>query len=176
MTSFGSTTGNVLYLAICAAPPARRGPEVVKRLQGDGWDVCAVTTPAALPWIDADLLEQLTGHAVRSQFRGPDEGQFAPRADALLLAPATFNTINKTTAGINDNLVLGLTSEAIGLGYPLALVPWLNQALANHPAYDRSVTQLRGMGAHVVLPDGAEPEDVDRAASEASRWLRSAAT
>jgi phosphopantothenoylcysteine synthetase/decarboxylase len=38
-----------------------------------------------------------------------------PRADAVAIAPATFNTINKWVAGISDTFALGLLNEAIGL-------------------------------------------------------------
>jgi Flavoprotein len=34
--------------------------------------------------------------------------------DAIIVAPATFNTINKWAVGISDTLALGLLTEAIG--------------------------------------------------------------
>jgi flavoprotein len=35
-----------------------------------------------------------------------------------VVAPATFNTINKWAQGISDTLALGLLNEATGLGLP----------------------------------------------------------
>src|SRR5262245_20408221 len=104
MPSFGSGQGDVLYLIVCGAPPARRSIQGVETLRRGGWDVCAVVTPAALAWIDVVGLADATGHPVRSQFRAPDDAEFAPRGDAVLVAPASFNTISKCALGINDTL------------------------------------------------------------------------
>jgi phosphopantothenoylcysteine decarboxylase len=172
MASFGSSTGNVLYLGVCAAPPARQARDTVGLLQDDGWDVCVIATPSALAWIEPDVLECATGHPVRSRFRGPDDPEFDPRGDALLVAPITFNTINSVTVGINDTLMLGLANEALGLGLPMAMVPWLNHALANHPAYERSVTQLRATGARILPPDVGTMDAFAQSVRQASRWLR----
>jgi hypothetical protein len=57
-------------------------------------------------------LSWATGHPVRSAFRGPDESEFAPRGDAVLVALATFNSINKSAAGISDALALALVNDA----------------------------------------------------------------
>jgi phosphopantothenoylcysteine decarboxylase len=124
--SFGSGRGNVLYLIVCAAPPASETGRTVAAVQDTGWDVCVVATPAALAWIDPPPgIRKATGHPVRSQFRAPDEPEFARRGDAVLVAPATFNTINKVAVGLNDTLALGLINEAIGSqSTPIALVPW----------------------------------------------------
>ena len=74
-----------------------------------------------------------------------------PSPDALVVAPATFNTINKWAAGISDTLALGLLNEAIGLGLPIVAVPTANVALVRHPAFLRSVDQLRAWGVHVLF-------------------------
>jgi hypothetical protein len=86
--SFGSGRGNVLYLIVCAAPPARRAIDCVETLRAGGWDVCAITTPAALAWVDVESLTKATDHQVRTEFRHPDDAEFAPRGDAVLVAPA----------------------------------------------------------------------------------------
>jgi hypothetical protein len=49
MPSFGSGRADVLYLVACAAPPARQAPTLVASLQAQGWDVCLVLTPPAVP-------------------------------------------------------------------------------------------------------------------------------
>jgi len=151
MVSFGSGVGNVLYLVVCAAAPARRAPELVMALQRDGWDVCVVTTPTGRRWVDPDALALLTGHDVRTDMRGPDDPAFEPFGDALVVAPATFNTVNKLAAGINDTLALGLTNEAIGTpDVPVVIVPWAGDSLQAHPAYTQSLATLHSTGATVV--------------------------
>jgi phosphopantothenoylcysteine decarboxylase len=152
--SFVSEAGNVLYLIVCAAPPARDTPELVTLLLEDDWDVCIIATPSALDWIGVDQLEHLTGHPVRSRFRHPDDAEFSPRGDAVLVAPATFNTINKWANGINDTLGLGLLNEAIGRGVFVAARPWVNSALGSHPAFDRNCEVLRAAGVLMMDPEG----------------------
>jgi phosphopantothenoylcysteine decarboxylase len=151
--SFGSETGNVLYLIVCAAPPARDTPELVKLLLDDDWDVCVIATPSALDWISVDELESVTGHPVRSRFRRPDEAEFVPRGDAVLVSPVTFNTINKWANGINDTLGLGLLNEALGRQVFVAARPWVNPSLGSHPAFESNCEVLRVAGVLMVNPE-----------------------
>jgi phosphopantothenoylcysteine decarboxylase len=177
MPSFGSGRADVLYLVTCTAPPARRAPTLVASLQAQGWDVCLVLTPPAVAWVDDESLSWATGHPVRSAFRGSDESEFAPRGDAVLVAPATFISINMCAAGISDTLALALVNDALGTGsVPLALVPWVNPSLAAHPAYEPSLARLRGAGARIVAPSSTEPEAYDQAVRDASTWLWAAVT
>jgi phosphopantothenoylcysteine synthetase/decarboxylase len=169
MTSFGSEAGDVLYLVVCAAPPAREAPELVRHMRAAGWNVCVVTTPTAEDWVDADALGEVSGHAVRSRFRGPDDPPFEPLGDAVLVAPATFNTVNQVAAGINDSLALGLINEALGLRYPVVFVPFVGEALAAHPAYEASIDGLTRYGARFLVGGTDGPAGVADAADRALR-------
>ena len=81
-----------------------------------------------------------------------------PPPDALVIAPATFNTTNKLANGISDTLALGLLNEAVGLGLPVMAVPWPNAPLARHPAFQRSVATLRDWGVTLILDPARLPE------------------
>jgi phosphopantothenoylcysteine synthetase/decarboxylase len=157
MPSFGSATGNVLYLIACAAPPASHLPPLIMAAQETGWDVCLIATPSALAWFDADELAELTGHPVRSDFRRPTEAEIIPLGDAVLLVPGTFNTLNKWAAGINDTLALGLLNEALGREVPIVVLPWVNDALAAHPAYKRTLSTLQLPRVTFVTPRSTDP-------------------
>jgi phosphopantothenoylcysteine synthetase/decarboxylase len=127
-----------------------------------GWEVCVVLSPSAYGWLSAAEvaeLEALTGHTVRSTYKRPGQPDVLPAADAMLVAPATFNTINKWAAGISDTLLLGLVTEAIGLQLPVVVLPYCNAAQAAHPAFDTSVAFLRAAGVSVLLggADGFVP-------------------
>jgi phosphopantothenoylcysteine synthetase/decarboxylase len=148
--SFGSETGNVLYLIVCGAPPAANTAELVEEKQAEGWDVCVVATPAGKTWLDLEQIERVTGHEVRTALRQPSDRQFEPLGDAVLVAPATFNTINKLALGISDNLALGLVNEAIGAGVDLEVRPVVNAALGGHPAFRRSLDTLSEWGVAIV--------------------------
>ena len=85
----------VLYMVVCAAPPASDAHELVKLAQAAGWEVCVIATPEAMYWIDPAMLTELTGYDVRSEYRSAGEAKSLPEADAIAVAPATFNTVNK---------------------------------------------------------------------------------
>src|SRR4051812_33875658 len=63
----------VLYIIVCAAPPATEIQDMVKLAMAGGWEVCVITTPEAVNWVNADQLAELTGWPVRSRYRMPDE-------------------------------------------------------------------------------------------------------
>ncbi len=143
-------TRGVLYIVTCAAGPARDVHVLVEQAQQEGWDVCCILTPPALNFVDQASLEELTGHPVRSEYKKPEEPDVLPPPDAIIVAPASFNTINKWAAGISDTLALGLVNEAIGKGLALVTIPAINAAQAKHPAWERSVETLRAAGVKVL--------------------------
>ncbi|MFC3504655.1 flavoprotein [Micromonospora krabiensis] len=102
-----------------------------------------IATPTAATWIDRDALAKQTGYPVRYEWRRPGDPDPLPSADAVVVAPATFNTINKWALGISDNVALGILNEALGLGLPIVLLPFVKRALTSHPAYKRSIDALR---------------------------------
>jgi phosphopantothenoylcysteine synthetase/decarboxylase len=128
-----------------------------------------VATPQAVKFIDVRALERATGYPVRHEYKDPDEPDVLPPADAMIVCPATFNTMNKWALGISDTLALGLLTEAIGLGIPLVAAPALTDAQAAHPAFGRSLAELRAAGVSVLygkrvyepLPPDAAPQPYD---------------
>lgn len=125
-----------------------------------GWDVCLILTPTAERWLNAEIpiLAEVTGHPVRSTYKLPREPDVLPPPDAIVVAPATFNTINKWAAGISDTLALGLITEAIGKRLPLVALPYLNEWQASHPVFPKSVQFLQDAGVRVLIgEDGYMP-------------------
>lgn len=149
----------VLYLVGCAAPPVRRLGELVELLQRDGWTVCVIATPAAAGWLDLEELQRRTGHPVRWQPRHPDDQDPLPPADAVVAAPATFNTINKWAAGISDTFALGILNEMLGLGVPILVSPYAKPALVSHPAFARSRQTLQAVGVRFTAVEALRPPD-----------------
>lgn len=141
----------VLYSIVCGSPAARGVAELVRGAQQDGWRVCVLASPSALRFIDAPGLAELTGYPVRSRYKNPDEPDLLPAADAIVVAPATCNTINKWAAGVSDTLVLGILTEALGLALPIVAVPWSNVAHVKHPAFQENVRRLRSWGVQVLF-------------------------
>jgi phosphopantothenoylcysteine synthetase/decarboxylase len=145
---------DVLYVIACGAPPARHVSTLVELAQADGWDVCVVVTPDGEKFVDAPALTALTGYPVRSQFKKPGDMDILPDPAAIIVAPATVNTVNKWSAGIADSLPLGLLIEGQGKGLPIIAMPFTNSAMAAHPAFGESIERLRRWGIRVLFgPD-----------------------
>ena len=125
-----------LYVIVCAAPPAAHVQDLVKLAQAAGWEVAVTATPEALAFIDAPLLE----------------------ANAIVVAPATFNTINRWVAGITDTVAVGTLCESLGLDAPIVAVPNVNPPLARHPIFRTNLRQLREWGVRVLFEESAPRE------------------
>ena len=146
----------VLYTIACAASLATLVPNFVMHAQAVGWNVCVITTPQGTKFLDIPLVEQVTGYPVRSEYKRPEEPDVLPRADAIVVFPATFNTINKWALGISDTLATGILCEYTGLKMPIVTVPCFRTGggLDGHPAFFRSLQMLRDYGVRVLY----EPE------------------
>ncbi|MER6478732.1 flavoprotein [Streptomyces filamentosus] len=162
-----------LYLFSSAAPPVFDIARVIEEAQADGWDVCLGLTPAAARWLanSLDGLAVLTGHPVRWEYKLPGQPDVWPKADAVLLAPATFNTINAWALGLTDKFVVGVVAEGIGKGIPLVTMPCVNAAYVQHPQFERSVETLRGAGVTVLYgEDGFMPNQPGQGNPSAYPW------
>ena len=119
--------------------------------------VCGAGPAAATATLVKHAIAEQTGTQVRSQYTKPG----APRSqvpDVILVAPATYNTINKWAQGISDTYALGVLAEATGLGVPMVVLPFVNTALASRAPFRRSVESLRAEGVKILLgPGGFQP-------------------
>jgi Flavoprotein len=84
-----------------------------------------------------------------------------PRSEipaAIIVAPATYNTINKWAQGISDTYALGILAETTALAVPIVVLPFVNTALADRQPFRRSVEALRAEGVRILIgPGGVEP-------------------
>jgi nitroimidazol reductase NimA-like FMN-containing flavoprotein (pyridoxamine 5'-phosphate oxidase superfamily) len=159
----------VLYVIVCGAGPAGQVTRLISYARSRGWDPYLIATPAALDFIDVHELESQTSHPVRTEYQAPGtaaSGRSLPKADAIIVAPATYNTVNKWANGISDNFALGILAEAVGLRIPVVVLPFVNSALAAHPTFQRSVALLRDTGIDVIHgPGRLEPHPPGTGAS-----------
>lgn len=163
----------VLYLFICGASPATRITDMVKLAHAEGWSIYCIATPAAVEhFLDIPALENATGHQVRTTYRKPGDEPL-PKADGVIVAPATYNTINKWAAGISDTYALNQLAELTGLGIKIVVLPFVNQALATNRVFTRSVQELRRAGVRVLFGPGEfepHPPRTGRQALDAYPW------
>jgi phosphopantothenoylcysteine synthetase/decarboxylase len=160
MAAESGSGSHVLSVVVCGAAPASSAGTLVGEAASRGWTVQVIATPSALPFLDLGSLTELSGSPVRSQYSKPGD----PRSllpDAIIVAPATFNTINQWALGIAGNYALGILAEQTGLEIPIVAIPFVSQALAARPPFQRSVKALRAEGVSVLLgPGGLEPHPV----------------
>lgn len=71
-------------------------------------------------------------------------------ADALLIAPATANTIAKLALGLADNL---LTTTALAATCPIIVAPAMETNMWRHPATQANIATLRERGVRIVEPE-----------------------
>ncbi len=147
----------VLTVVVCGAGPASAIGTLVKLAADRGWTVQVVATPAALAFFDQGAIEEQTGNPVKSQYSAPG----SPRSqipDAIIVAPATYNTVSKWALGISDTYALGVLAEITGMEVPIVVLPFVNSALASRPPFRRSVESLRAEGVRILLgPGGIQP-------------------
>jgi phosphopantothenoylcysteine decarboxylase len=171
-----AVTTRVLYAITCAAPPARDIGLLVTAAQAEGWTVCVLATPSAVRFIDGPALSGQTGYPVRSEYKDPGEPDVLPSPDAIIVAPATVNSVNKWAAGICDTLALGILVEGIGLKLPIVAVPWSNAAHAAHPAFAENLGKLRSWGVRVLYgPEVGQPREPGDDDLADFPWLRALA-
>ncbi|HEX6076005.1 MAG TPA: flavoprotein [Micromonosporaceae bacterium] len=144
----------VLYVVVCGAGPASEVHRLVSAAQDQGWIVQVIATPAAVDFLDMPRLEKLSGHPVRTEYRISGASRSLPSAQAAIVAPATYNTVNKLAAGVSDNYALGVLTELIGLEVPVVVLPFVNSALASRRPFLRSVHALRDEGVRVLFGPG----------------------
>lgn len=149
-------TGGHLQIVVCAAGPAADVTRLVRAAQAESWTAAVTATPSALVFLDVPAVEELTGLPVRSTYRAsPGARRSLPTADALVVAPATYNSINKIALGIADNYAMTSVAELIGRQVPTVVVPFVNAALAARLPFRQAVAGLRKEQVHVLLG----PED-----------------
>ncbi len=160
----------MLSVVVCGAGPATDIAVLVQLAQDRGWVVQVVATPAALEFFDQPAIEQLAGSPVRSAYSKP--GSLRSRVpDALIVAPATYNTVCKWAHGTSDTYALGILAEMTGMGMPVVVLPFVNTALAGRLAFRRSVETLRSEGVQVLLgPGGFEPHPPRTGAGQAASF------
>lgn len=147
------TVDRCVYVVASGAPPVVELADLIALLQKRGWTVGVILTPTAATWIDAQELATSTGCVVRSAARLPSEDDPLPKADAVLAAPLTFNSLNKWAAGFADTVAVGLLCEMLGAGVPILAAPCVKDLLRRHPAYGDSIKRLGDAGVRFVDPD-----------------------
>ncbi|MCI0573883.1 MAG: bifunctional 4'-phosphopantothenoylcysteine decarboxylase/phosphopantothenoylcysteine synthetase, partial [Myxococcaceae bacterium] len=144
-----------VVLGVTGCIGAYKACEVLRELQRRGADVHVVMTANATRFVSAMTFEALSRHRVFvDQFApGPDSDirhiSLADGADAVVVAPATANTLGKFAHGIADDAVSTLYLATTA---PVVVAPAMNVNMYRHPAVVANLDTLRARGVRVVEP------------------------
>ena len=144
-----------ILLGISGGIAAYKSCELVRLLKKQGHSVSVVMSKASTEFISPLAFQALSGNPVLTDTHENGLGNgmahinLTREADALVIAPATANTIAKISHGIADNL---LTNLVAARKCPLAVAPAMNVEMWNNPANLRNIEQLRSDGITVFQP------------------------
>ncbi|GCE27100.1 hypothetical protein KDA_25840 [Dictyobacter alpinus] len=146
-----------LAIVVCAALSASQIQDFVHLVQQDQWDVWIIATPKASDFINEPLLRRLTGHPVT--MTAPLSP--LPSFDAVVVVPATFNTLKKWAQGIEDTYALTLLRIWTRQAYlPILVFPRASAELAQDPAFAPSLSRLEQQGVQIYYhPDQYPPNN-----------------
>ncbi|GAA3911104.1 bifunctional phosphopantothenoylcysteine decarboxylase/phosphopantothenate--cysteine ligase CoaBC [Microbacterium invictum] len=126
---------------------------LVRALVTNGHEVHVVPTEDALRFVGTTTWEAVSRHpvttSVHDEVAEVRHVALGTRADLVIVAPATANTLAKMAAGIADGL-LGVTLLATTA--PVVVAPAMHTAMWEHAATQANIATLRDRGVHIVGP------------------------
>ena len=145
-----------ILLGVSGSIAAYKSADLTSRLVKAGHDVFVVMTRHATEFITPLTFQTLSRNPVTTgifdekETWHPGHIALADRADILLIAPATANTIAKLANGIADD---ALSSIALASRAPLLIAPAMNGKMWYHPATLDNVERLKSRGAKFIGPE-----------------------
>jgi phosphopantothenoylcysteine decarboxylase/phosphopantothenate--cysteine ligase len=147
-----------IVLCITGSVAAVQCSEIARELMRHGAEVVAVMSRMARKIINPYLMEWATGNPVVTELTGKIEhvaltsAYPKSKADLILVAPATANTISKIACGIDDTPVTSTVSAAFGLNLPILIVPAMHESMYRHPIVTENMKKLQALGVEFIGP------------------------
>ena len=118
-------------------------------------NVTVIMTAAARRFVTPLTFAALSGNRVHGQLFASDAGEEMPHirlareADAILVAPASAQTLARLAHGLTDDL---LATVILASRAPVLICPAMNSQMYTHAATRANLETLRGYGYHVLQP------------------------
>ncbi|HXW98902.1 MAG TPA: bifunctional phosphopantothenoylcysteine decarboxylase/phosphopantothenate--cysteine ligase CoaBC [Methanomicrobiales archaeon] len=148
--------GKVIALGVTGSIAATEVVRLSHELRRKGAVVQAVMSAAAARIVHPDAVTYATGRPALTAITGMVEHVLycgeEGRADLLLVAPCTANTLAKIALGIDDTPVTTFATTAIGRGMPVLVAPAMHGSMYRHPAIAAHLKTLGEWGIGVVAP------------------------
>ncbi len=141
--------GRKIALCVTGSVAAIEAPKLARELLRNGAKVRCFMTKHAIDYcISPKLMEWATKNEVIVELSGNTEHLID--FDAVLIYPATFNTINKIARGIADNAVTTLCASIPA--DKLIIAPAMNLKLYSNGIFQENISKLKRLGAVIVPP------------------------
>src|SRR5436305_12154151 len=137
-----------VVLGVSGGIAADKACEVCRLLVRGGHDVVPLVTPGAERFVTAE-----TFRALARRPPADDVYLHLTRADVLVVAPCTANTLAKLAYGLADNV---LTEAALAHRGPVLVAPAMNPRMWAHAATRANVEVLVARGVELIGPDEGE--------------------
>lgn len=146
--------GKRILLCVTGSIAAYKSIELLRTLIREGADVRVVMTPAATQFLTPLTFEVLSRHPVMIDLFDHHEKMphvtLPGEMDAILVAPATANTLAKSALGLAEDL---LGTLLLNTSCPLIFAPAMDGDMWSHPAVQAHVATLRQRNAIVLDPE-----------------------
>ena len=149
-----------VLLGVCGGIAAYKAAEILRALQNGGVDVEVALTAAAERFITPLTFRSLTGRPVYTSLWVPaventDVGSIehiavAQQIDALLIAPASANTLARLAHGFTGYFIAAVHLATTA---PVVIAPAMNVKMWQHAATQANLRVLQVRGAHIVEPE-----------------------
>lgn len=152
-------TGKKLLVGVTGGIAAYKSADLVRRLRKSGADVRVVMTQGATAFVTPLTFQALSGHPVHSHLldaaseAAMDHIALARWPDAIIIAPATADTLARLAHGHADDL---LTTLCLATTAPLCVAPAMNHQMWAHPATQDNCRVLRARGVLLFGPEAGE--------------------
>src|SRR5438445_4854217 len=137
-----------VLLGVTGGIASYKACELVRLFVNGGHEVVPLVTPGAERFVRAE-----TFFALARRPPGDDLYTHLTRADLLVVAPLTANTLARLAHGLADNLV---TEAALAHRGPILLAPAMNPGMWAHPATQENAATMVARGAELVGPEEGE--------------------
>jgi phosphopantothenoylcysteine decarboxylase/phosphopantothenate--cysteine ligase len=137
-----------ILLGVSGGIAAYKACELTRLLVKAGHDVIPLVTEGAQRFVTEE-----TFLALARRPKNEDVYPHLTRADLLVVAPCTANTLAKLAHGIADNV---LTEAALAHRGPILVAPAMNPRMWLSPATRANVETLEARGVELVGPDEGE--------------------
>jgi phosphopantothenoylcysteine decarboxylase/phosphopantothenate--cysteine ligase len=148
-----------IVLGITGSIAAYKSALLARLLVKAGAEVRVVMSESAGEFITPLTLHTLTKNPVNQSFTIGNQGEWVNHielglwADAILIAPASANTLAHCAGGICDSLLIAVYMSA---RCPVFFAPAMDVDMWHHPATKRNIDQLKSFGNHIISPGTGE--------------------